>query len=115
MDTTLPEMSWPEAIDPLIHGSAYIALYVSPGIEVRAADYRRQFVLMGIKGDTIQNLMSTSFPAAKSFWGTLTYFGLASQSEESPPVVSGPLTRMLTVSTGDVVGFRAGDICVEKW
>ncbi|MEM1667176.1 MAG: hypothetical protein QXM53_00775 [Thermofilaceae archaeon] len=100
--------------------TVYMALYTSnpgdddSGSEVSGNGYQRQPVTFSApSGRRIVNSNQVEFPEATGPWGTITHFGLRDAQTGGNLLFYGELTASVTISAGQQLIFKQGDIIVE--
>jgi len=100
--------------------TVYVALYTSDpgetnsGTEVSGNAYARQAVTFNAPSSgACTNSADITFPeATPAGWGTVTHFAIFNAATAGTMLFYGALTTSKTVSAGDIVRFKAGQLSI---
>lgn len=101
--------------------TVYLALYTSipnpnnSGTEVSGTAYVRQAITWAAvgSGQTTNNSVTITFPAAGSNWGTVTYLALFDASTSGNLLMFAPATTSIAVNTGNVYQVNTGQLVMS--
>lgn len=104
----------------LAQPTPYAALFTAApndaggGTEVTGGAYARVATgAFSSTSGTADNDADIEFPEATANWGTITHFGIFDASSGGNLLVHGALDSSVSIETGDVFRFNAGDLDVS--
>lgn len=104
-------------LDEAFTGERHVALFKTSNgeiIEVSAADYERQPVILTASGDSVRTSQNGVSFLAASTWGEVTHIGLCDSSTGGNVLVQRKLDNAIDVHSGSQLDIDSGDLSVHK-